>query len=154
VIPCCHAVHRAGHQLSEDLGNQTLRAGDVLICETNDELSNAFTSNRVCMAPPPAGRGCAKGSYAPCSVSRVFWCSRRELLVEAQLSHYTVTCLNPPMPFFVQAFSLVSPVPNSSPLKRSRMWLALLLTVGMVTTQVCPGGVEVSGSEGRGVGKG
>lgn len=35
-----------------------------------------------------------------------------------------------------RAFSLISEVPNSSPMKRNRMWIALLLTLGMVATQV------------------
>lgn len=38
-----------------------------------------------------------------------------------------------------RAFSLISEVPNSSPMKRSKMWIALLLTVGMVLTQVWSG---------------
>jgi uncharacterized protein with PhoU and TrkA domain len=35
-----------------------------------------------------------------------------------------------------RAFSLISEVPNSSPMKRSKMWIALALTVAMVMTQV------------------
>jgi hypothetical protein len=35
-----------------------------------------------------------------------------------------------------RAFSLISEVPKSSPMKRSKMWIALLITVAMVTTQV------------------
>lgn len=37
-----------------------------------------------------------------------------------------------------RAFSLISEVPQSSPMKRSKMWIALLLTVAMVSTQVGP----------------
>lgn len=37
-----------------------------------------------------------------------------------------------------RAFSLISEVPNSSPMKRSKMWIALALTVAMVLTQVWP----------------
>lgn len=35
-----------------------------------------------------------------------------------------------------RAFSLISEVPKSSPMKRSKMYIALALTVAMVTTQV------------------
>lgn len=35
-----------------------------------------------------------------------------------------------------RAFSLISEVPKSSPMKRSKMWIALVLTVAMVSTQV------------------
>jgi branched-subunit amino acid permease len=35
-----------------------------------------------------------------------------------------------------RAFSLISEVPKSSPMKRGKMWIALLITVAMVTTQV------------------
>jgi hypothetical protein len=35
-----------------------------------------------------------------------------------------------------RAFSLISEVPKSSPMKRSKMWIALVLTVAMVATQV------------------
>lgn len=35
-----------------------------------------------------------------------------------------------------RAFSLISEVPNSSPMKRSKMWVALALTIAMVSTQV------------------
>jgi hypothetical protein len=35
-----------------------------------------------------------------------------------------------------RAFSLISEVPKSSPMKRNKMWIALFLTVAMVTTQV------------------
>ncbi len=36
-----------------------------------------------------------------------------------------------------KAFALVSEVEKSSPPKRSKMWLALGLLIGMVATQVC-----------------
>jgi hypothetical protein len=36
-----------------------------------------------------------------------------------------------------RAFSLISEVPKSAPLKRSKMWIALLITLAMVSTQVC-----------------
>lgn len=44
-----------------------------------------------------------------------------------------------------RAFSLISEVPKSSPMKRSKMWIALFLTTAMVLTQVqcrcvCSGG--------------
>eukprot|EP00879_Flechtneria_rotunda_P025308 GHRR01026886.1.p1 GENE.GHRR01026886.1~~GHRR01026886.1.p1 ORF type:complete len:683 (+),score=201.90 GHRR01026886.1:1107-3155(+) len=35
-----------------------------------------------------------------------------------------------------RAFSLISEVPNSSPMKRNKMWIALLLTIAMVSTQI------------------
>lgn len=35
-----------------------------------------------------------------------------------------------------RAFSLISEVPKSSPMKRNKMYIALFLTVAMVTTQV------------------
>lgn len=38
-----------------------------------------------------------------------------------------------------RAFSLISEVPNSSPMKRSKMWIALALTVAMVSTQIIGG---------------
>lgn len=40
-----------------------------------------------------------------------------------------------------KAFALISEVPGSSPVKRSRMWVALFLVTAMVTTQVM-GGAE------------
>jgi di/tricarboxylate transporter len=44
-----------------------------------------------------------------------------------------------------RAFSLISEVPNSSPMKRNKMWIALALTVAMVLTQVrCCGRVCLS----------
>jgi hypothetical protein len=36
-----------------------------------------------------------------------------------------------------RAFSLISEVPKSAPLKRSKMWVALLITLAMVSTQNC-----------------
>jgi di/tricarboxylate transporter len=36
-----------------------------------------------------------------------------------------------------KAFALINEVPNSSPVKSSKMWIALILTTLMVTTQVC-----------------
>lgn len=44
-----------------------------------------------------------------------------------------------------EAFVLVSEVPDSSPHKTSRMWLALFLTVSMVLTQVVSGLMEMNG---------
>lgn len=38
-----------------------------------------------------------------------------------------------------RAFSLISEVPRSSPMKRNKMWIALLITVAMVSTQVIGG---------------
>ena len=38
-----------------------------------------------------------------------------------------------------KAFALINEVPNSSPVKKSKMWIALGLTTLMVVTQVCPG---------------
>lgn len=38
-----------------------------------------------------------------------------------------------------RAFSLISEVPKSSPMKRGKMWIALLITVAMVATQVIGG---------------
>ncbi|WIA31323.1 hypothetical protein OEZ86_002225 [Tetradesmus obliquus] len=41
-----------------------------------------------------------------------------------------------------RAFSLISEVPNSSPMKRSKMWIALALTVAMVLTQIIGGAID------------
>jgi hypothetical protein len=46
-------------------------------------------------------------------------------------------CSSPsPACISLQAFSLISDVPNSAPLKRNRMFIALGLVVAMVSTQV------------------
>jgi hypothetical protein len=42
-----------------------------------------------------------------------------------------------------RAFSLISEVPNSSPMKRGKMWIALALTVVMVSTQIIGGALNV-----------
>eukprot|EP00877_Chromochloris_zofingiensis_P003154 jgi/Chrzof1/1283/Cz10g01050.t1 len=41
-----------------------------------------------------------------------------------------------------KAFALISEVPGSSPVKRSRMWVALFLVTAMVTTQVIGGAMD------------
>jgi len=37
------------------------------------------------------------------------------------------------------AFALISQVPNSAPVKKNRMWLALLIVAALVTTQIVEG---------------
>jgi K+/H+ antiporter YhaU regulatory subunit KhtT len=44
-----------------------------------------------------------------------------------------------------RAFSLINEVPNSSPQKASKMWIALILTTGMVLTQVGEWGLGLGG---------
>ena len=41
-----------------------------------------------------------------------------------------------------RAFTLISEVPNSAPLKSRRMWVALLLVVAMVATQIIGGAID------------
>lgn len=81
------SISRQGMQITQDVRDVRLQAGDVLLLDTGSRFLHRYKSD--------------------------------------------------------QAFNLLSEVPNTSPLKASRMWWALFLGIALITTQVVSGAADI-----------